>query len=86
MIDAINVFPGLRCGHWFVLAVNGRRAGCRCRCGVVREVAVSALESGASTSCGCAPPSADQIAEAREAKAEQERRQAMKNWRPGGRS
>jgi hypothetical protein len=77
-----DVFPGVMIGHWLVLGVNGHRAGCRCRCGVIREVSVDALASGQSTSCGCAPPSADQIAETRKAKADQERRQIMRNWRP----
>jgi hypothetical protein len=35
-----DVFPGVAIGHWLVLAVNGRRAGCRCRCGAIREIKI----------------------------------------------
>ena len=58
-----TIIPGAEVGHWLVLAVDatGRRAGCRCRCGTVREVSVAALTSGTSTSCGCAPLSSEQV-------------------------
>ena len=42
-------------GHWEPLTVINRRVLCRCRCGAVHEVALSALEDGSSTSCGCMP-------------------------------
>jgi hypothetical protein len=67
-------------GHWRVLRVAHRRALCRCRCNSVHEVAVAALESGASTSCGCAPLSLidrDILAEARR------ERQRRLNFRAG---
>ena len=40
-------------GDWRVLRVAHRRALCRCRCNQVHEVAIEALTSGESTSCGC---------------------------------
>jgi hypothetical protein len=81
-----TIVPGMQIGHWLALAMNGRRVACRCRCGVVREVSVDALASGAITSCGCMPPNASQNAAAREAKAEQERRRTLRDWKPEGRS
>jgi hypothetical protein len=44
-----------RSGRWRVLGVDsvGKRAACRCDCGVIREIALDALESGASLGCGC---------------------------------
>jgi hypothetical protein len=86
MTDATNIFPGVTIGHWFVLAVNGRRAACRCRCGVTRAVAVSALMSGESTSCGCAALTAEQEKSLRNAREARERQRELRNWRPGGRS
>jgi hypothetical protein len=85
MTDAINVTPGARVGHWRVLGLDGhRRATCQCRCGNIRVLAVDALASGASTSCGCAPPTAEAARKAR-VEAEQHRRVRelnLKNWRP----
>ena len=81
MSDAI--IPGVEVGHWLVLAVDatGRRAGCRCRCGTVREVSVAALTSGTSTSCGCAALSREQVESLRVSKVEQQRRRE-RDWRP----
>jgi hypothetical protein len=44
-----------RFGNWLVLGLDGvgKRAACMCDCGTIREVAVHALEEGATTSCGC---------------------------------
>jgi hypothetical protein len=45
---------GVFFGNWEVLSVEDRRATCRCRCGTVRTLAISALERGeAARSCGC---------------------------------
>jgi hypothetical protein len=79
------VTPGTTIGHWLVLGVNGRRAGCRCRCGIVREISIDALIAGDSTSCGCMPPSAQQSAVMRRDGAERERRRD-RDWRPGDRN
>jgi hypothetical protein len=42
-------------GAWTVRSVDesGRRAWAICRCGVVRQLALEALQSGESQSCGC---------------------------------
>ena len=49
MADLIQRF-----GQWEVLStdITGKRITCRCSCGQVRVVAISALESGDSSSCG----------------------------------
>jgi hypothetical protein len=65
---------GQQFGDWTILGIDGRRAVCRCRCKEVRVVAADALLSGMSTSCGCAPLSADQIKVLHEARAERQRR------------
>lgn len=69
---------GMKFGHWTVAAANDRTATAVCRCGNVRVIAVEALVSGASTSCGCQPPS-DAI---RRDEAEQRRRRDLK-WKSG---
>ena len=86
MTATTTVAAGQRFGHWHVLAIDatGRRAGCRCRCGVVREVSVASLVSGESTSCGCQPltfPQRDEL------KTEAARRQLGRDlkWRRGDR-
>jgi hypothetical protein len=45
-----------RFGNWLVLGLDsvGKRAACRCDCGVIRELSLSALESGATPLCDCA--------------------------------
>ena len=82
------IIPGATVGHWLVLAIDatGRRVGCRCRCGTVREVSVEALVSGASTSCGRMALSREHIRALRDELAQQRRRRDLKNWRPGGQS
>jgi hypothetical protein len=40
-------------GAWEILKVEGRVALAKCRCGVVRQMALEALQSGASDNCGC---------------------------------
>jgi hypothetical protein len=67
-------------GQWRVLRVAYRRALCRCRCGSVHEVAVSALESGASRSCGCAPMSLISRRAFAEFREERQRRQERGRW------
>jgi hypothetical protein len=49
----MNVVPGMKFGHWVVVQIRGRTATARCACGSVRRVALDALVTGASTSCGC---------------------------------
>jgi hypothetical protein len=53
-MNNFGIQAGQRFGSWEVLSadVTGKRIACRCSCGQVRVVAVSALESGANTSCG----------------------------------
>jgi hypothetical protein len=79
MTDAITIVPGMRIGNWEILSVDptGKRITCRCRCGVIRVVSLTALESGACRSCGCRPLSPAQRSELR---AEQARR-ALDEWR-----
>jgi hypothetical protein len=56
--------PGQRLWHWQVLRIDrlGKRATCRCKCGVVREVAIADLQSGVSQSCTCRPLTDKQVA------------------------
>jgi hypothetical protein len=62
-------------GHWIVLAVEGRRATCRCRCQTIRIIAVAALLDGsAASSCGCAPMTATE-------QQGQQRREQIAEWR-----
>ena len=46
---------GQKYGAWRVAKVDsmGKRATVICECGTVQQVAVEALESGASVGCGC---------------------------------
>jgi hypothetical protein len=75
---------GKRFGSWMVISADatGKRAGCRCICGTVRVIAVEALASGASTSCGCQKLTPDQ----RRALGEEATRLRLRrnrDWRPG---
>jgi hypothetical protein len=58
------ITPGDRFGRWTIIqeiapyrlpktGAAVRKFICKCECGTVREVLVSGLHSGASTSCGC---------------------------------
>lgn len=40
-------------GAWVIIGVEGRAAWARCRCGTVRQLALTALQDGSSQSCGC---------------------------------
>ena len=40
-------------GAWVIIGAEGRRAWVRCRCGTMRQMALEALQSGESQSCGC---------------------------------
>jgi hypothetical protein len=53
--DVAAVFRDRTFGLWTLIRLDGtaKRALCRCRCGTIREVALDALETGASKSCGC---------------------------------
>lgn len=62
---------GKRYGHYTVVSrIVGRKQywNCRCDCGTERPVFSPDLRRGASTSCGCIPPTPEEIA-ARSAKA-----------------
>jgi hypothetical protein len=63
-------------GHWIEIGTADklcRRLVVKCRCGRVATVSLEALQSGASTSCGCAPLSEQQQQRLRDARAEQQR-------------
>jgi hypothetical protein len=69
-------------GAWTVVKADGKRAVCRCRCGTVRAIAVDALTSGTSTSCGCAPLARDHAAARRAEAAQRQLRRDLRDWRP----
>ena len=73
----MNVVPGTRFGHWVIVQITGRAALVQCRCGSVRRVALDALTSGTSVSCGCFGASR---AVRKEAEARQRQRD-QRNWR-----
>ena len=68
-------------GDWRVVAVTFKRALCRCACGAVHEVSIAALESGASESCGCRPPSWSKNRAINEAFKERRRLKDFSNWK-----
>jgi len=52
-----RIEPGQIFSSWTLIKIEeplGKRATCRCTCGNVRQVSLEALETGVSTSCGCA--------------------------------
>jgi hypothetical protein len=73
---------GFTFAAWTVLSTDAtqKRAACRCVCGRVQVIAVDALMSGHTTSCGCHRLTADQ-SNALRAEAEQRRRQRDRDWR-----
>jgi hypothetical protein len=79
MSGDITIVVGQRVGAWEVLSADdsGKRLTCRCRCGEVRVVALTALENGSCRSCGCSPLSPKQRAELRGERA----RRALDEWR-----
>ncbi len=45
---------GKRYGKWLVIKMmEGRNCVCQCDCGIIKEVNISNLKSGKTTSCGC---------------------------------
>jgi hypothetical protein len=82
---SMTVTIGQQFGSWEVLGLDaaGRRAGCRCCCGTVREVAVTALVDGTSRSCGCVPLSAEQGDVLRAEAAWRRWKRDLGSWRPG---
>jgi hypothetical protein len=71
--------------HWVEIGAADklrRRVIIRCRCGKVATVSLEALESGASTSCGCAPLTVEQEKRLRDARETRERQGDLKNWKP----
>jgi hypothetical protein len=75
-----TITPGARVHHWLIVAVDGRRATCRCRCGEVRVIALDALADGHCTSCGCSTPTPEKMKALREDYKDQKRRKNF-NWR-----
>ena len=75
---------GWRFGFWTVLGFDssGKRAVCRCACGRVLQVTVTALERGESLSCGCVPLPQEQQRAFRD-EAELRRRRSALDWRAG---
>jgi hypothetical protein len=74
---------GFTFAAWTVLSTDAtqKHAACRCICGRVQVVAVDALTSGSSTSCGCQRLTAGQ-SNALRAETEQRRQQRDRDWRP----
>lgn len=74
-------------GFWTVVSADAtrKRAACRCVCGTLRVIAVEALASGASTSCGCQRLAPDQSRALRD-EAARLRLRRDQDWRPGDRS
>jgi hypothetical protein len=73
-------------GAWTVVNVDpaGAQCVCLCRCGATRILAVGALVDGtAAPSCGCQPLSRKQKRAQREGFAEDQRRQSIRDWKPG---
>jgi hypothetical protein len=83
MTNAATII-GAKIGFWTVVNVIGRRATCQCRCGVIRVVAIDALQSGSSTSCGCAPITSAQSEALRREAEQQQRRRELRRWKPSG--
>ena len=77
----MTVDPGTRYSFWTVVQAAGRAALVRCRCGPLHKVALDALTSGASTSCGCYGPSTHARKEA-EQRQRQRHREQRHSWRP----
>jgi hypothetical protein len=75
-----NIKSGDRVHNWQIIAVDGRRATCRCRCGEIRIIAVDALAEGHCTSCGCSTPTPQKMAALREGYKDQKRRRDF-SWR-----
>jgi hypothetical protein len=74
-------------GSWTVISADAtsKRAACRCVCGTVRVMAVDALASGTSTSCGCQRLAPDQSQALRD-EAARLRLRREQDWRSGDRS
>ena len=74
-------------GSWMAISADatGKRAGCCCVCGNVRVIAVEALASGATTSCGCQKLAPEQSQRLRD-EAARRRLWRDQDWRPGDRS
>jgi hypothetical protein len=83
-MSAPDDLAGRSFGAWTVLAIDavGKRAACRCKCGAVRQVAITALENGECASCGCSPLPREQRRELRD-EAEARPRRIERDWRPG---
>lgn len=69
-------------GHWEALTIANRRALCRCRCGAIREVAISALTDGSSTSCGCMPFTKKQKRNIFDQEKLRRTEKILTNWKP----
>jgi hypothetical protein len=58
----MDVVAGTTFGAWTVIGVEGRAAWVKCRCQTIRLVALEALQTGASQSCGCIEPAGREAA------------------------
>ena len=76
----MTVTVGMRFGHWSIIQITGRTAAARCACGTVRRVALDALVTGASTSCGCFGESYVVRTEMRQRQRQRQQRD-QRNWR-----
>jgi len=76
-----NGIEGRRYGAWVALRADAtaKRVSCVCACGAVRQVAIDALESGMSRSCGCTPLSRAEVDATRREIAQRRR---LEDWRP----
>ena len=72
-----TVTAGSRFGFWTVVQTAGRAALVQCACGSVRRVAIDALTTGVSTSCGCYGESYVVRTEIRQ----RQRQREQTNWR-----
>jgi len=75
---------GRRFGCWTAVGADatGKRIGCVCDCGRSQILALDALESGTTKSCGCARLSRDQALALRR-EAERRLQRVDLEWRPG---
>jgi hypothetical protein len=83
MTDTIpTIAVDAKIGFWRVLTIAHKRCLAQCVCGQVREIGIEALESGASESCGCRPPSWAKNHTINEAFQERRRLKNFTDWKP----
>jgi hypothetical protein len=77
--------PMRRFGYWIEVGAADamrRRLVVRCTCGKTATVSLDVLESGESTSCGCAPLTAEQKDRRRAEHEQQDRQRDQRKWKP----